>query len=71
MPQTIHKAIGDILDISEAVTEPDDQDAGLSKKEREERIAALTKDMRAAAKVLEFEYAAELRDRIEKLKKMK
>ena len=71
VPQTIHKAIGDILDISEAVTEPDDQDAGLSKKEREERIAALTKDMRAAAKVLEFEYAAELRDRIEKLKKMK
>jgi len=34
-------------------------------------IAALTRDMKAASKVLEFEYAAELRDRIEKLKKMK
>ncbi|MEA4823841.1 MAG: excinuclease ABC subunit UvrB [Clostridiaceae bacterium] len=71
VPQTIHKAIGDILDIGEAVTAPDDQDAQLSKKDREELIASLSKDMRAAAKVLEFEYAAELRDRIEKLKKMK
>ena len=32
-------------------------------------IDQLTKEMRAAAKLLEFEHAAFLRDRIEKLKK--
>ena len=30
-------------------------------------IAELTKEMKAAAKLLEFEYAAQLRDKIKKL----
>ena len=71
VPQTIHKAVGDILNIGEAPEAPESDDARLSKKEREALIQSLTQDMKAAAKVLEFEYAAELRDRIEKLRKMK
>ena len=34
-------------------------------------IEKLTKEMKQAAKILEFEHAAFLRDRIEKLRKMK
>ena len=40
----------------------------LSRKERDELIAKLTAEMHAAANILEFEHAAYLRDRIEKLK---
>ena len=43
----------------------------MSKAEREQLIERLTKEMKQAAKILEFEHAAFLRDRIEKLKKMK
>ncbi len=71
VPETIHKAVADVLHIGEEPEKPDREDEGLTKKERELRIAALTHDMKEAAKLLEFEYAAELRDRIEKLKKMK
>ena len=41
----------------------------LSRAERQQRIEQLTKEMKAAAKLLEFEHAAWLRDEIEKLKK--
>ena len=41
------------------------------KKDLEELIEKLTKEMRAAAKILEFEHAAYLRDRIEKLRQGK
>ena len=43
----------------------------MSKAEREQLIDRLTKEMKQAAKILEFEHAAFLRDRIEKLRKMK
>lgn len=43
----------------------------LSKKEREAMIIRLTAEMKAAAKILEFEHAAYLRDKIEKLKRGK
>ncbi|MBQ6872692.1 MAG: excinuclease ABC subunit UvrB [Clostridia bacterium] len=67
VPQTIRKDVYDILEIS---THEDVQkdEKNLSKKEREELIVKLTKEMKAAAKLLEFEYAAYLRDRIEKLR---
>jgi excinuclease ABC subunit B len=38
--------------------------------EKKKIIAELTKSMHEAAKILEFEKAAKLRDQIEKLKKM-
>ena len=67
VPQTIRKDVHDILEIS---THEDVQkdEKNLSKKEKEELIVKLTKEMKAAAKLLEFEYAAYLRDRIEKLR---
>ena len=43
----------------------------MSRKEREEMIVRLTAEMKAAAKILEFEHAAYLRDKIEKLKSLK
>ena len=39
----------------------------LTKLERQQLIEQLTKEMKAAAKLLEFEHAAYLRDRIKKL----
>ena len=42
-----------------------------ARKEREEMIVRLTAEMKAAAKILEFEHAAYLRDKIEKLRKGK
>ena len=39
--------------------------------EKEKLIEQLTREMKSAAKMLEFEHAAYLRDRIEKLRKGK
>ena len=43
----------------------------MSRVEREQLITRLTREMKEAAKILEFEQAAFLRDRIEKLRKGK
>ena len=40
----------------------------MTKIEKQQMIESLTKEMRAAAKLLEFEHAAYLRDKIKKLK---
>ena len=40
----------------------------MTKKQREQTIQKLERDMREAAKMLEFEYAAILRDQIKKLR---
>ena len=40
----------------------------MSKKEKDELIAKLTTQMKEAAKLLEFEHAAYLRDKINELK---
>ena len=40
----------------------------MTRREREEAIEKLEKKMKEAAKMLEFEYAAELRDRIIRLR---
>lgn len=68
IPQTIQKKVQDIIEIS---THSDDElkDVGrLSRDQRIEMIKSLTKEMQAAAKLLEFEHAAFLRDQIKKLK---
>lgn len=67
-PQTIIKDIGGMIEISQEV---DDGKKGrrLSKMEREQIITRLTREMKEAAKLLEFEHAAFLRDRIEKLRR--
>ena len=40
----------------------------MSRKEKEQLIKNLQREMRAAAKLLEFEHAAYLRDKIKKLR---
>lgn len=69
-PTTIQKDVREILEIS---THADDKKPRkrLSDRERQEMIAKLTAEMRAAAKLLEFEHAAMLRDKIKELKEGK
>ena len=69
-PQTIVKNVHEIIEIS-AKSDEEKSISKMSKKEREELIIKLTAEMKAAAKILEFEHAAYLRDRIEKLKRGK
>ena len=68
VPKTIEKSVRDVLEISRK----DVRDAAGKKLSRKDKIALierLTKEMKEAAKMLEFEYAAELRDKIAELKK--
>lgn len=69
VPKTIKKDVRDIIEISTHDETEEKDEKYLTKKEKEELIVKLSKEMRAAAKLLEFEYAAYLRDRIEKLKR--
>ena len=71
MPKTIIKGVREVLEISKTAEE--DTIRGrkkrkLSDAEREAEIAKLEKEMKEASKMLEFEYAAVLRDRIIELK---
>ena len=72
-PQTIIKDVRDILDITpKANTDKLKKDpARMSRREREELISVLTAEMKKAAKMLEFEHAAYLRDCITKLREAK
>lgn len=69
VPKTIKKGVRDILEIS--ATHKDESGKRLSRAEREKLILELTNEMKAAAKILEFEHAAMLRDKIAKLKEGK
>ncbi|MBQ7100694.1 MAG: UvrB/UvrC motif-containing protein, partial [Clostridia bacterium] len=71
IPKTIIKEVSDVLEISAKADKSEKPDRQLSRIEREQLIKQLTNEMKAAAKILEFEHAAYLRDRIEKLRKMK
>ncbi len=69
-PRTITKNVQDILQITpKADAARNEHGRKLTRQEREQRIEQLTREMRHAAKLLEFEHAAWLRDEIEKLKK--
>ncbi len=76
VPKTIIKDIHSVLDLTEA--EPKrrrgggkDGDVKMTKREREEAIAKLEREMKKASQMLEFEYAAVLRDRIVELRGQK
>lgn len=75
-PQTIKKSISDILSsVYEAdyFTVPTVMEKGkeyIPSSEMPKLIAKMEKEMKAAAKNMEFERAAEIRDRIKKLKEM-
>lgn len=72
IPQTIKKDVRDVIEISKK----DETDVRMikarkmKKSEREALIKKLTAEMKAAAKLLEFEHAAYLRDKIAKLQEM-
>lgn len=70
VPKTIKKDIRDVIEIStkEEVEYSARQKAKLSKRETEALIDKLTKQMKEAAKMLEFEHAAFLRDKIAELR---
>ena len=70
-PQTIIKSVRDLVNLSEGdgdakQREPDAK--AMTRQQRAEAIAKLEQEMKQAAKMLEFEYAAVLRDRIIKLR---
>lgn len=67
-PKTIVKEVSEILEISTHKDEGKKPKKYLTKIEKQQMIESLTKEMRAAAKLLEFEHAAYLRDKINKLK---
>ena len=71
VPKTIIKGVREVLEISKTAEE--DTVRGrrkrkLSEQERAAEIAKLEKEMKEASKMLEFEYAAVLRDRIIELR---
>lgn len=67
-PQTIKKSVRDVLEITSKENVEGRNKKRLSKKEREALIQKLTAEMKEAAKLLEFEHAAYLRDKINELK---
>lgn len=75
IPKTIIKAVHDPLAVTVAPEEVKKAEKGgaalknMTKKELSELIERLTAEMKNAAKQLEYEYAAQLRDEIIKLKK--
>lgn len=69
IPKTIIKNVHEVLEITSKQEYNAKLDGKrLSKKERDALIAQLTKEMNNAAKLLEFEHAAYLRDKIRKLR---
>lgn len=74
-PQTIKKAVRDLISISKKVASTDlELDKGIesmSPQELEKLIQKITKQMKKAAAELDFETAAELRDRLSEIKKVK
>ena len=69
-PQTVIKSVRDLMSITagEDTAEKRGEVQGLTKQQKAERIAKLEKEMREAAKMLEFELAAALRDQIIELR---
>jgi excinuclease ABC subunit B len=72
-PQTIQKGIRDVIRATHAAEEQEEYKptaslSKMTKKEREKVIADMEKEMKEAAKALNFERAAELRDLILELK---
>jgi len=67
-PKTIVKKVGDIIEISTHADDDKKPKKKLTRAEREKLIEQLTKEMKAAAKLLEFEHAAYLRDKIKSLR---
>ena len=69
VPKTIIKSVRELLEISKRETAvPERGGVKMTRRELDEEIKKLEKEMTAASKLLEFEYAAALRDRIIELR---
>ena len=70
VPKTIFKDVRDIIEISSDTTAklPAESRKKMTRAAREQEITKLEKQMKEASKMLEFEYAAVLRDQIKKLR---
>lgn len=72
VPKTITKKVAELLEISTPAGKQEKKPGKrMTRAERDQLIERLTKEMKAAAKLLEFEHAAYLRDRIQQLKEGK
>ena len=72
VPKTVTKKVAEILEIStHKEEEKEKKKKKLTAAERKLMIEQLTKEMKAAAKLLEFEHAAFLRDKIKQLEGQK
>ena len=67
VPKTIKKSIRDLLEITGPATK-DERGMRMTERERKAEIDRLEKEMRKAAQMLEYEYAAVLRDQIIRLR---
>lgn len=73
VPQTIKKEIRDLIAIRKSETSDSEETldvSTLSKKDRQEKIKELQKQMQEAAEILDFELAAQIRDMVLELKAM-
>ena len=68
-PRTIRKDVAEILEISTHKEDGKKKKKKYTPAEKRMMIEKLTKEMKAAAKLLEFEHAAYLRDKIKELEK--
>ena len=69
VPKTVIKSVRDLIEISSPTPERKGRSGvKLTKAEKEKEIARLEKQMKEAAKMMEFEYAAVLRDQIIELR---
>ena len=67
-PKTIVKDVRDVIEITSKPKARSLKIQNMPKREREQLIEKMTREMKEAAKLLEFEHAAFLRDEIAKLK---
>ena len=68
VPKTIVKKVSEILEISTHSESEFKNAKKLTRAQKQQLIESLTKEMKAAARLLEFEHAAYLRDKIKKLR---
>ena len=69
VPKTVIKSVRDLIEISKSAKEAVRTDGvKMTAKEKEKAIAQLEKQMKEAARMMEFEYAAVLRDQIIELR---
>ncbi len=72
VPTTVKKDVRELIEISHSQSEAVGKEGvKLTKAEREREILRLEKEMKAAAKIMQYEYAAVLRDRIIELRGQK